>query len=43
VASLDPVFLSAEFEVSHVEVMRTPLTRVASDHYPLLVELRLPS
>ncbi len=43
VASLDHVFLSAEFEVRHVEVVRTPLTRVASDHYPLLVELRLPS
>jgi endonuclease/exonuclease/phosphatase family metal-dependent hydrolase len=43
VVSLDHVFLSAEFEVCHVEVVRTPLTRVASDHYPLLVELRLPS
>jgi endonuclease/exonuclease/phosphatase family metal-dependent hydrolase len=41
-ASLDHVFLSAEFEVLRVEVVRTPLTRVASDHYPLLVELRLP-
>jgi endonuclease/exonuclease/phosphatase family metal-dependent hydrolase len=42
-ASLDHVFLSAEFEVRDVEVVRTPLTRVASDHYPLLVELRLPA
>ena len=42
VASLDHVFLSAEFEVRQVEVVRTPLTRVASDHYPLLVELSLP-
>ena len=41
-ASLDHVFLSAEFSVRHVEVVRTPLTRVASDHYPLLVELSLP-
>lgn len=41
VACLDHVFLSAEFEVHHVEVVRTPLTRVASDHYPLLVELSL--
>ena len=43
VASLDHVFLSAEFEVRHVEVVRTPLTRVASDHYPLLVEVSLPA
>ena len=43
VASLDHVFLSAEFNVRHVEVVRTPLTRVASDHYPLLVELSLPA
>jgi len=42
VASLDHVFLSAEFNVRHVEVVRTPLTRVASDHYPLLVELSFP-
>lgn len=43
VASLDHVFLSAEIVVHRVEVVRTPLTRVASDHYPLLVELSLPS
>jgi len=42
VASLDHVFLSAEFDVHHVEVVRTSLTRVASDHYPLLVELSFP-
>ena len=42
VASLDHVFLSAEFVVHHVEVVKTPLTRVASDHYPLLVDLSLP-
>jgi len=41
-ASLDHVFLSAEFVVHHVEVVKTPLTRVASDHYPLLVDLSLP-
>ena len=41
-ASLDYVFLSAEFNVRHVEVVRTPVSRVASDHYPLLVELSLP-
>jgi endonuclease/exonuclease/phosphatase family metal-dependent hydrolase len=41
VASIDHVFLSEEFEVRHVEVVRTPLSRVASDHFPLLVELGL--
>jgi len=40
-ASIDHVFLSEEFAVHHVEVLRTNLTRVASDHYPLLVELSL--
>jgi endonuclease/exonuclease/phosphatase family metal-dependent hydrolase len=43
VASIDHVFLSEEFTVRHVEVVRTPLSRLASDHYPLLVELELPS
>lgn len=43
VASLDHVFLGGDFVVNHVEVVRTPLSRVASDHYPLLVELGLPS
>jgi endonuclease/exonuclease/phosphatase family metal-dependent hydrolase len=43
VASLDHVFLSSEFRVRHVEVVRTPLSRVASDHFPLLVELELPA
>jgi endonuclease/exonuclease/phosphatase family metal-dependent hydrolase len=37
--SIDHVFLSAEFHVHHVEVPRTALTRVASDHFPLIVEL----
>ncbi|HTS17383.1 MAG TPA: endonuclease/exonuclease/phosphatase family protein [Verrucomicrobiae bacterium] len=41
VASLDHVFLTPEVGVYHVEVVRTPLTRAASDHYPLLVELDL--
>ncbi len=42
VASLDHVFLSDEFVVRHVEVVRTSLSRVASDHYPLLVDLGVP-
>lgn len=41
VASIDHVFVSAEFHVRHVEVVRTPLARVASDHYPLLADLVL--
>lgn len=39
--SIDHLFLSAEFSVDHVEVLRTPLTRLASDHHPLIVELSL--
>ena len=42
-ASLDHIFLSTEFVVHEVEVVRTPLTKAASDHYPLLVELSLPA
>lgn len=40
VASLDHIFLSEEFRVEHVEVVRTASSRVASDHYPLLVDLK---
>lgn len=43
VASLDHIFLSDDFDVHHVEVVRTAASRVASDHYPLLVELSLPA
>ena len=42
-ASLDHIFLSEGFAIHQVEVVRTELTRVASDHYPLLVELSLPA
>jgi endonuclease/exonuclease/phosphatase family metal-dependent hydrolase len=42
VARLDHVFVSPDLQVNRVEVVRTPLSRRASDHYPLLVELRLP-
>ena len=41
-ACLDHVFLSDKVTVHHVEVVRTPLTRIASDHYPLLAELSVP-
>jgi endonuclease/exonuclease/phosphatase family metal-dependent hydrolase len=38
---LDHVFLSNDFVVHRVEVPRTPLTRVASDHLPVVVEVSL--
>ncbi len=38
---LDYVFVSEEIEAAKVEVLRSQLTRVASDHLPLLTELRL--
>lgn len=41
VLSIDHIFLSAELKVKHVEVPRTPLTRIASDHFPLIAELQL--
>lgn len=41
-ASLDHMFLSEHIKVDHVEVVRTPLTRIASDHYPLLAVLSVP-
>lgn len=41
-ACLDHVFLSENVTVHHVEVVRTPVTRIASDHYPLLAELSVP-
>jgi endonuclease/exonuclease/phosphatase family metal-dependent hydrolase len=38
---LDHIFVSDEFIVHHVEIPRTPLTRVASDHLPLVVAVSL--
>jgi endonuclease/exonuclease/phosphatase family metal-dependent hydrolase len=38
---IDHVLLSRHFEVSSVRVPRNHLTRVASDHYPLVAELRV--
>ncbi|MCS7049061.1 MAG: endonuclease/exonuclease/phosphatase family protein [Verrucomicrobiae bacterium] len=43
VARIDHVFVSPDIHVRHVEVVRTRLSRVASDHYPVLVELALHS
>jgi endonuclease/exonuclease/phosphatase family metal-dependent hydrolase len=38
---LDHVFVNSCVEVVRVETIRTPLSRVASDHLPLLVEFKL--
>lgn len=38
---IDHVMLSPHFEVSGVSVPRNELTRVASDHFPLVVDLRV--
>lgn len=40
-ARLDHIFVSAQFETAHVEAVRNDLTRVASDHLPLVADLRL--
>lgn len=40
---IDHVFVSSHFETVAVAVPRNALTRVASDHLPLVAELRLPS
>jgi endonuclease/exonuclease/phosphatase family metal-dependent hydrolase len=41
VLPLDHVFVSPSVEVLGAEVVRTELTRVASDHLPLSVDIRL--
>jgi endonuclease/exonuclease/phosphatase family metal-dependent hydrolase len=41
VLRLDHVFVSASVEVLAAEVVRTELTRVASDHLPLSVDISL--
>lgn len=38
---IDHVFVSDGIRVAHVEAVRTPLARVASDHVPLMADLRL--
>lgn len=38
---IDHVFVSSTIDVVRTEVVRTPLARVASDHLPLLVEIRI--
>jgi len=38
---IDHLFVSNGIRVGHVEAVRTPLARVASDHLPLMADLRL--
>ncbi len=38
---IDHIFISSHFEAHRVEVPRTTLTRVASDHLPLFTELKI--
>jgi endonuclease/exonuclease/phosphatase family metal-dependent hydrolase len=42
VRRIDHIFVSPEIEVLHAEARRTPLARMASDHLPLVADLRLP-
>jgi endonuclease/exonuclease/phosphatase family metal-dependent hydrolase len=41
-ARIDHVLVDSGFDVVDVEVPNTELTRIASDHLPLIVELRIP-
>lgn len=40
VGRIDHVFIGPEFEVAHVEVPRTHLDKIASDHLPLIVDMK---
>ena len=42
VLRIDHVFVSAPIQVLRAEPVRTPLTKIASDHLPLLVDFDLP-
>jgi len=41
-ARIDHIFIDSSIEVIGIEVPNTELTRVASDHLPLIVEIRIP-
>ena len=41
IGRIDHVFVGPEIEVTHVEVSRTDLDKLASDHLPLLVDVKL--
>ncbi len=38
---IDHIFVSGDIEVTSAKVVRSPLTRVASDHLPLVAQLRI--
>ena len=38
---LDHIFISPHFELQHVTVVRNDLTRISSDHLPLVADLRI--
>lgn len=40
VGRIDHVFVGPEIEVTHVEVSRTDLDKIASDHLPLIVDIK---
>ena len=42
VRRIDHIFVSPSIAVLHAEARRTPLARLASDHLPLVADLRLP-
>ncbi|NIQ00826.1 MAG: oxidoreductase, partial [Nitrospinaceae bacterium] len=42
VSRIDYIFVSPEITVHSVEVPRSALTRVASDHLPIVAELSIP-
>jgi endonuclease/exonuclease/phosphatase family metal-dependent hydrolase len=42
VARLDHIFASHDVKITEMEVVHTPLTRVASDHLPLIADFELP-
>jgi endonuclease/exonuclease/phosphatase family metal-dependent hydrolase len=42
-AIVDHVFVSPEIEATNVEVSRTDMDKIASDHLPLIVDLKIPS
>jgi len=40
---IDHIFVSDDIEVTSAEVVRSSLTRVASDHLPLIARLSIPA
>ncbi|MBN1869858.1 MAG: glycosyltransferase [Candidatus Omnitrophica bacterium] len=41
IGRIDHIFVGPEIEVTHVEVSRTDLDKLASDHLPLIVDVKL--